>query len=109
MNQKGSYQKGKTAIWKLDFKNRRYLVEIKCFHPDQKSKSVPKLHISENNVALMDNKTYHSCQATRRHLLDITYHSEEKFKNYSDNFISVLSAPDCFHLDIEDLRDFVYI
>ena len=106
---KGTVLKGKNCDLDIRYQNRRYLVEIKCFHPDQKSKSVPKKHISKGNIVLMDNDIYHSYQATRGHLLDITYQSEEKFKNYNGNFISVLAVPDGFYLDIEDFRDFVYI
>jgi hypothetical protein len=57
----------------------------------------------------MDERSYHSYQATRGHLMDVIYQAEEKIKNYDGEFISVLAVPEGFYVHIEELRDFVFI
>ncbi len=106
---KGVDESGKDCDFEVIYNDKRYLVEIKSFHPEWRSKKIPTEHIADNNVVSMNGECYHSYQATRGHLVDVTYHTEEKLENYEGQFISVLGVPDGFHLDIEDLRDFVFI
>ena len=106
---KGVLPDGKDCDLEINSQGRRYLVEIKCFHPEWKKTDIPEKHIAENNKVVMDGESYHTYQATRGHLLDVTRHTEQKLENYDREFISVLAVPDSFHLDIEDFRDFVFI
>lgn len=106
---KGKNANGKDCDLEVEYDGKRYLVEFKSFHPEWKSTPIPQEYIAENNNVIMDGKSYHSYQATRGHLIDVTYHTEEKLENYDGDFISVLALPDGFHLSIEDLRDFVFI
>jgi hypothetical protein len=57
----------------------------------------------------MDGESYHTYQATRGHLIDVTYETEEKVLNYPQVDVTVLALPVGFHLDEEDVRDFVHI
>jgi hypothetical protein len=57
----------------------------------------------------MNGESYHTYQATRGHLIDVTRHTEQKFENYVGDFISVLAVQDGFYLDVEDFRDFVFL
>lgn len=106
---KGINQNGKNCDLEVKFNGERYLVEIKSFHPEGKSAPIPHEHIAEHNNIVMDDERYHAYQATRGHLIDVTYHTEQKLDNFDGDFISVLAVPDGFHLNIEDLRDFVFI
>ncbi len=106
---KGIDASGKDCDLEVKYDEKRFLVEFKSFHPEWKSTPIPQEHIAENNNVIMDGECYHSYQATRGHLIDVTYHTEEKLENYDGEFISVLAVPDGFHLNIEDLRDFVFI
>lgn len=88
---------------------REHLIEIKSFHPEPHRKRVPVERIAPNNKVHMDEESYHSYQATRGHLIDVVYETEQKFTNYSAGPVAVLAVPDGFHLNREDLRDVVYI
>jgi hypothetical protein len=88
---------------------RRYLIEIKSFHPELRQRTIPIEYIAPNNHVVMDDETYHSYQATRGHLIDVVYATEDKVSNYREGFHTVLAVPVGFHLDAEDLRDFVFI
>lgn len=106
---KGISQDGKDCDLEVNYKGKRYLVEIKSFHPEWKKARIPEEHIAENNVVAMDGESYHTYQATRGHLMDVTHHAEQKLDNYEGDYISILAVPDGFYLNIEDLRDFVFI
>lgn len=106
---KGKKSQGKNCDVEVFYKDKRYLIEIKCFHPENKKQPIPQKYIAKNNVVIMDEGSYHSYQATRGHLMDVTYQAEEKIKNYDGEFISVLAVPDGFYLNIEELRNFVFI
>jgi hypothetical protein len=106
---KGVRHEGKNCDLEIRFGSVRYLLEVKCFHPEWEKAKIPAQHIAENNEVIMDGESYHTYQATRGHLLDVTRHAEEKIENYNQPFTSVLAVPDGFHLNIEDLRDFVFI
>jgi hypothetical protein len=106
---KGVRHQGKNCDLEIKYRNARYLLEVKCFHPEWKKAEIPTQYIAENNEVIMDGESYHTYQATRGHLIDVTRHTEEKIENYDRPFTSVLAAPDGFHLNIEDLRDFVFI
>lgn len=108
---KGTNKNGKDCDLEIMYKGQRYLVEIKSFHPEwKKAKTeIPTEYIAENNTVIMDGASYHTFQATRGHVIDVTHHTEQKLENYEGAYISVLAVPDGFHLNIEDLRDFVFI
>src|SRR3990172_1378999 len=106
---KGVSWDGKDCDFEINYQDKCYLVEVKCFHPEWKKATIPEQHIAENNEVVMDGESYHTYQATRGHLLDVTRHTEQKLENYDGEFISVLAVPDGFHLNIEDFRDFVFI
>lgn len=106
---KGVSPDGKNCDLEINYQDKRYLVEVKCFHPEWKKAGIPEQHIAENNTVVMDGESCHTYQATRGHLLDVTRHTEQKLENYDGEFISVLAVPDGFHLNIEDFRDFVFI
>lgn len=106
---KGKNPNGKNCDLEVIYKGRRYLVEIKSFHPDWKKAEIPNQHIAENNFVAMDGESYHSYQAVRGHIIDVAFQTEEKLSNYEGDFVSVLAVPDGFHLRIEDFRDFVFI
>ena len=86
-----------------------YLIELKSFHPDDKIAHIPYKYITENNELIMDGHCYHAYQAARGHLIDATYHTEEKMKNYEDKYINVMGVLLGFYLHLEDFRDFVAI
>ena len=100
---------GMNCDFEINYEDKRYLVEVKCFHPERKKTTIPEQHIAENNQIIMDGESYHTYQATRGHLIEATRHTEAKLKNYDGDFISVLAVPDGFHLNLEDFRDFVFI
>lgn len=100
---------GKNCDLEVTYGSTRYLIEVKCFHPKWKKTVIPAEHIAENNKVIMNGESYHTYQATRGHLLDVTRHAERKLCNYARPFISVLAVPDGFHLNKEDFRDFVHI
>lgn len=106
---KGVRNQGKNCDLEIKHGNARYLVEVKCFHPEWKKAEIPTQYIAESNEVIMDGESYHTYQATRGHLIDVTRHTEEKIENYDRPFTSVLAVPVGFHLNIEDLRDFVFI
>jgi len=106
---KGVRQNGKNCDLEIKHGDARYLVEAKCFHPEWKKAEIPTQYIAENNEVIMDGESYHTYQATRGHLIDVTRHTEEKIENYDRPFTSVLAVPVGFHLNIEDFRDFVFI
>lgn len=106
---KGILDKGKNCDIEVCYEDRRYLIEVKCFHPESKYAKIPEQYIAENNEVTMDDISYHEYQATRGHLIDVTSHTEQKLENYDGEFISVLAVQDGFYLDIEDLRDFVFL
>lgn len=106
---KGVSQDGKNCDLEINYQGKRYLVEVKCFHPEWKKTKIPKQHIADHNEVIMDGESYHTYQATRGHLIDVTRHTEQKLENYNGEFISVLAVPDGFHLNVEDFRDFVFI
>lgn len=105
----GVRQKGKNCDLEIHYGDVRYLLEVKCFHPEWEKAKIPKKYIAENNEVIMDGESYHTYQATRGHLIDVARHTEEKIENYDRPFTSVLAVPDGFHLSIEDLRGFVFI
>lgn len=105
----GLRYEGKNCDLEILYGGVRYLVEVKCFHPEWKEAKIPTQHIAENNEVIMDGESYHTYQATRGHLLDVTQHTEGKLENYDRPFVSVLAVPDGFYLNIEDFRDFVFL
>jgi hypothetical protein len=105
----GQDAQGKNCDLEATRDGRRYLVEIKCFHPEWKPAPIPHEHVTENNLVVMDGESYHQYQAVRGHLVNVARHAEEKYENYDGSFTSVLAVPDGFHLNLEDLRDFVFI
>ena len=105
----GTTQDGKNCDIEVIYRDFRFLIELKSFHPDWKPAPIPEQHVAENNKIMMDGECYHTYQATRGHLIDVTRHTEEKISNYDGEFTSVLAVPVGFHLNIEDLRDFVFI
>jgi len=88
---------------------RRFLIEIKSFHPEPKSREIPRKYVAQNNILCMDERTYHNYRATRGHLMDVTKQTEEKFANYHPGSKTALAVPDGFYLHREDLRDFVFL
>lgn len=88
---------------------KRYLIEVKSFHPEHRRRTIPVERIAPNNNVVMDEESYHSYQATRGHLIDVVYETEAKIANYEPGAVTVLAVPDGFHLNGEDLRDFVFI
>ena len=44
---------------------KRYLVEVKSFHPEPLEASIPEQFIAKNNIVVMDGESYHSYQAMR--------------------------------------------
>ncbi|HJX10550.1 MAG TPA: hypothetical protein VJ733_08610 [Candidatus Binatia bacterium] len=88
---------------------REHLIEIKSFHPEPYRKRVPTKRIAPTTKVHMDEESYHAYQATRGHLIDVVYETEQKIANYVSGPVAVLAVPDGFHLNREDLRDFVYI
>lgn len=88
---------------------QNYLVELKSFHPDTKVAPIPYEHITEGNEIIMDGHCYHDYQAVRGHLIDVTSDTEEKFKNYNDEYINIMGLLLGYYLHLEDLRDFVTI
>lgn len=106
---KGLQAQGKNCDVEIKYGNARYILEVKCFHPEWKKTEIPRKHIPENHLIAMDDEYYHTYQATRGHLIDVTRNTEEKIKNYGQPYTSVLAVPWGFHLNIEDFRDFVYI
>lgn len=100
---------GRNVDLEFFFRGDRFLIEAKCFHPTDQETEIPDEYISPNNTLIMDSRTYHAFQATRGHLMDATFKTESKLANYDQPYTSVLAVPDGFHLNIEDLRDFVAI
>jgi hypothetical protein len=105
---KGIINKGKDCDIEVHYRDKRYLIEVKCFHPEWKEAKIPEQHIAEKIKVIMDGVSYHTYQATRGHLIDVTHYTEQKLKNYDGEFISVLAVQDGFYLDIDDFRNFVF-
>lgn len=89
--------------------DKQYLIELKAFHPEHKSKSIPTEHITEHTEVIMDGHSYHYYQSVRGHLIEETYETEEKIENYEGEFTTVMGLLLGFYLHKEDLRDFVTI
>ena len=85
-----------------------YLLELKSFQPEDRVTHIPHENITENNEIIMNSHTY-PYHATRVHLLDATYHIEEKIRNYDDEYINVMGVLSSFYLHLEDFRNFVAI
>ncbi len=105
----GGEREGKNcdiAVSGLEFP---YFIELKSFHPDSRQRNIPHEHVAPDNVLIMDSQTYHEYQAVRGHLIDIALETEDKFRNYGGEFISVLGLSVGFYLSVEDMRDFVAI
>ena len=105
---KGNVGKGKSCDLLVEA-DETYLIELKSFHPSNKSAPIPYEHITENNQVIMDGKSYHSFQAVRGHLIDETLDTEKKFKNYSGGHKNILGILLGFYVHLEDLRDFFTI
>jgi hypothetical protein len=93
----------------IKYEGRDYLIEIKSFHPERRCREIPEEHIAVNNKVVMNGYSYHSYQATRGHLVDAVYETEEKIANYFGTPITVLAISEGFYINREDIRDFVYI
>ncbi|WP_445365668.1 hypothetical protein ACJJJB_02460 [Microbulbifer sp. ANSA001] len=106
---KGIDPKGKDCDLLAETKSCNYLIELKCTHPEMRNTKIPHEYITKNNKLYMNGGNYHLYQSARGHLMDVTRHTEEKIANYGDGYKTVLATIDGFHLDIEDLRDFVFI
>lgn len=105
---KGKQKNGKKCDL-LVVSNKIYLIELKSFHPESKSTSIPYDYITENNELIMDDNSYHDYQAVRGHLIDATFDTEDKIENYDCNYTSVMGVLLGFYLHLEDLRDFITI
>jgi hypothetical protein len=105
---KGKNKQGK-ACDLLVISKKRYLVELKSFHPEDKSTPIPYEYITEHNELIMDSYSYHTRQAVQGHLIDETYDTEEKMSNYDENYIKVMAVLLGFYLHLESLRDFITI
>ena len=89
--------------------NKNYLIELKSFKPDTKPTPIPLEHITEGNELIMDEYSYHNRQSVQGHLIDVTYETENKIKNYKDGYITVLGVEIGFYLHINSFRDFITI
>jgi len=105
----GEYRGGKNCDFSAVIDGDHYLVEMKSFHPEWRDAQIPHKYIAENNKVIMNGPVYHQYQAVRGHLVDQAVATEEKILNYKRKYINVMAVPVGFHLDVEDLRDFVYI
>lgn len=106
---KGIDPNGKDCDLLAETKNCKYLIELKCTHPEMRDGKIPREHITNNNKLFMSGGYYHLFQSVRGHLMDVTKHTEEKIDNYGKGYKTVLATINGFHLNIEDLRDFVFI
>ncbi|MBU2496170.1 MAG: hypothetical protein KJ935_06720 [Candidatus Omnitrophica bacterium] len=105
---RGKDKKGKSCDLLIEAQ-KKYLIELKSFHPSRKCAPIPYDHITENNELIMDGYCYHDLQAVRGHLLDETLDTEKKIKNYEGKYINVMGLLLGYYLHLEDLRDFVTI
>jgi hypothetical protein len=105
----GRVANGRNVDLELCLDDERVLIEAKCFHPSDQEAEIPEAYIAPNNTVIMDPVTYHAFQATRGHLIDVTFETESKLANYDRPYTSVLAVPDGFHLGLEEFRDFVAI
>lgn len=90
-------------------RKKKYLVELKTFHPENMEAKIPYKHVNDDNVLIMDPYSYHDYQATRGHLIDEAFDIEEKIANYEHDCINVMGVSLDFYLELEDLRDFIAI
>lgn len=105
----GINKNGKNCDLLAKTESHNYLIEIKCIHPEDRESQIPFQHITQNNTIIMDGVCYHQYQATRKHLIDMSLHTEEKIKNYGDDFKTIFATHEGFYLNIEDFRDFITI
>lgn len=106
---RGIDPKGKNCDLLAETANYKYLIELKCTHPEMQDAKIPHQHITKNNNLYMSGAYYHLYQSARNHLMDFTRHTEQKIDNYDAGYKTVLAIAKGFHLNIEDLRDFVFI
>jgi hypothetical protein len=101
--------KGPNCDLAAEIDGNRYLIELKCIHPNWQDKSIPGDHIATNNMVIMDGPSYHGYEAGRDKLIEHSRAAERKFANYKKGYRCVLGLLVGFHLDVESLRDFVFI
>jgi hypothetical protein len=100
---------GKNCDVLIETAQERVLVELKAFHPTEKSKAIPYKYITPGNVLDMDPDLYHQFQSTRGHLLDVAFDVEDKLDSYPDPKRGVMAVLVDFYLGLEDYRDFVAV
>ncbi len=105
---RGIVPKGKNCDLLVETDNYKYLIELKCTHPDMRGSKIPYEYITKNNKLSMGDEDYHQFQSARGHLMDVTHATEEKIDNYGEGYKTVLATIVGFHLNIEELRDFVF-
>lgn len=89
--------------------DQTYLLELKCIHPEWVNQDVRHEHIAPNNLVVMDGPAYHIYEAGRDKLISHSTAAEGKFANYPPGQRTVLVLLTGFHVDLEDVRDFVFI
>jgi hypothetical protein len=104
----GIKKKGKNCDLLVEA-HQPYLIELKSFHPETKSSSIPYDYITEHNEVIMDEYCYHDYQSVRDHLIDATCDTEDKFSNYENIYFNIMGVSLDYYLHLEDLRDFVTI
>lgn len=100
---------GKNCDVLIDVAGTKIYVELKAFHPTDKSKPIPFEYITPQNVLDMDPILYHQFQATRARLLDLAFDVEAKLDAYTSPKRGVMAVLLGYYLDLEDFRDFVAV
>ena len=57
---KGIDPGGRNCDLAANREGKRYLIEIKTFHPELRRRGIPVEHITANNKVVMDEESYHS-------------------------------------------------
>jgi hypothetical protein len=86
-----------------------YLLEIKHFSPENKSRDLDADYFPNHISVDMDERSYYDDFSIRSHLIDLAHEVEIKFKNYDSNARTVMVVPTGFYLDWLRLYGFVYV
>lgn len=97
----------KTCDVSLSSGGRRFLIELKAFHPEDKQREVKPERITPNNEVIMAPALFHEFVATRGSLIEATFGVESKLESYAEFDVSVIAVWLNYYLDLESYRDFV--
>ena len=103
----GRDPEGPRVDFVLQTDERKWLIEAKSFHPDDRWTPIRFEYVPARNVPAMDGESFHRIQAVRGGLIHETIDAERKAENYDGRYQLVVATLVGFYLGREELRDFV--